>query len=491
MLTRLKVNGFKNLVDVDVRFSPFTCVAGANGVGKSNLFDAIRFLSALADRPLIEAAQVIRDEGGRGSDIRNLFHRVGDDYAPDMTFEAEMIIPKEGVDDLGQPAKAKGTFLCYKLRLRLLSTPETPISIQIVHEELQYVTVRTSEIPHHLHFPHSDEWRKSVIGQEKHGNNVEFLSTKPEANGTIIRQHYDGSPGKPYPRLASKLPRTVLSVATAAESPTVVLARREMQSWRLLQLEPAALRQSDELMVLETAPQIGTDGAHLAATLYRLARQDENTYSQIANQLADLLGDVRAINVDLDDKRELLTLLMTDKAGTTLPARSLSDGTLRFLALAAIKYDTQANGLICLEEPENGIHPQRIPAMLQLLQDIAVDAELPVEPGNPLRQVIVNTHSPSVVQEIPEESLLFVRRAEKVAGRSQRYQVARFACLSETWRATPPINMETIQLGDLLAYLASPSRAKKQDAKSSKQRVNDRRDVQELLHPSFGEPMTK
>ncbi|MBM3262563.1 MAG: AAA family ATPase [candidate division Zixibacteria bacterium] len=56
MLTRLKVSGFKNLVDVEVRFGPFTCIAGANGVGKSNLFDAILFLSALADRSLIEAA---------------------------------------------------------------------------------------------------------------------------------------------------------------------------------------------------------------------------------------------------------------------------------------------------------------------------------------------------------------------------------------------------------------------------------------------------
>lgn len=40
MLTRLKIRGFKNLVDVDVAFGPFTCIAGANGVGKSNLFDA-------------------------------------------------------------------------------------------------------------------------------------------------------------------------------------------------------------------------------------------------------------------------------------------------------------------------------------------------------------------------------------------------------------------------------------------------------------------
>jgi AAA15 family ATPase/GTPase len=56
MIIRLKVKGFKNLVDVDVRFGPFTCVAGVNGVGKSNLFDAIRFLSALASRPLTEVA---------------------------------------------------------------------------------------------------------------------------------------------------------------------------------------------------------------------------------------------------------------------------------------------------------------------------------------------------------------------------------------------------------------------------------------------------
>ncbi|MFA7061193.1 MAG: AAA family ATPase [Pedobacter sp.] len=62
MLTRLKVSGFKNLVDVDVRFGSFTCIAGANGVGKSNLFDAIILLSALADKPLLDAAKSVRDE---------------------------------------------------------------------------------------------------------------------------------------------------------------------------------------------------------------------------------------------------------------------------------------------------------------------------------------------------------------------------------------------------------------------------------------------
>ena len=59
MLTRLKVSGFKNLIDVDIPFGPFTCVAGANGTGKSNLFDAIQFLSALANHTLIDAARSV------------------------------------------------------------------------------------------------------------------------------------------------------------------------------------------------------------------------------------------------------------------------------------------------------------------------------------------------------------------------------------------------------------------------------------------------
>ena len=63
MLTRLEVDGFKNLDRIDVRLGPFTCIAGPNGVGKSNLFDAISFLAALAGRPRVEAASTVRRRG--------------------------------------------------------------------------------------------------------------------------------------------------------------------------------------------------------------------------------------------------------------------------------------------------------------------------------------------------------------------------------------------------------------------------------------------
>ncbi|MEH2280838.1 MAG: AAA family ATPase [Nostoc sp.] len=505
MLTRLKVSGFKNLVDVDVQFGPFTCVAGANGVGKSNLFDAIKFLSAIADIQLIEAALSVRDEGGRTADVRSLFHRVGDEYAEKMSFDAEMIVPEEGVDDLGQKAEASITFLRYSIILAY--RPDDGLrslgSLEIIKEELVHINL--GDAKKNLLFPHSVEWRKSAV---KGRRTSPFISTGDDKGKTVIKLHQDGRNGKPLSRLAMNLPRTVLSVANAAESPTVLLARREMQSWRLLQLEPSALRQPDEF----TSPtKLDMDGSHLAATLYHLARINKNhpinglsddeaeaqVYSQVANRLAELIDDVDEVGIDRDERREILTVIVTGKDSTSHPARALSGGTLRFLALAVLELDPQAQGLLCIEEPENGLHPERIPKILKLLQDIATDVDEPIGIDNPLRQVIINTHSPSVVMQVPDDSLLVAELKETVDS-GKRFKRVSFACLPDTWRQKDPEGMNVVPKNKLLAYLnpvvlgeSEPESNGKvgnlQQSKPTqpkKRRVVDRTDLQPLI-PGF------
>ena len=61
MLTRLEVDGFKNLINFSIDFGVFNCIAGLNGVGKSNIFDAIKFLSLLSEKSILDAALAIRD----------------------------------------------------------------------------------------------------------------------------------------------------------------------------------------------------------------------------------------------------------------------------------------------------------------------------------------------------------------------------------------------------------------------------------------------
>jgi predicted ATPase len=471
MLTRLKVSGFKNLVDVDVRFGPFTCIAGANGVGKSNLFDAIHFLSALADSSFIEAAQSVRDEEGRVFRIRNLFHRTGPQCDDVMSFEAEMIVPHSGVDDLGQSAKATSTFLTYSVDLayRINEERSTLGSLELLREELRHI--RVGEATKHLLFDHDPVWRTSAVSNERSA--PYFISTDDKEH--LIKLHQDSkgdakARGRTLSRLAASLPRTVLSTTNATENPTALLARREMQSWRRLQLEPSALRRSDSFTA---SPRVGTDGSHLPATLYRLARslksdsQESNAfpdvYGQLANRLSELISEVRRIGIDRDESRELLTIQLTTMDGSNHPAQALSDGTLRFLALAILELDPTEQGVLCLEEPENGIHPARIPAILKLLQDIAVDVNQPIDLYNPLRQVIINTHSPTIVQQVPEDSLVVVELKEKVQD-GNRFKHAVFGCLPGTWRTKS--GAAEIPLGILLDYLNPTGTAMRNEQES-------------------------
>lgn len=490
MLTRLKVSGFKNLVDVDVRFGPFTCVAGANGVGKSNLFDAITFLSALASDTIINAAMSVRDKGGKTADVRSLFHRVGMKHDNEMHFEAEMLIPHEGVDDLGQTAKASTTFLRYTLVLGYSDEENIrlPGTLRLLREDLDHI--KLSEAGRLLKFPHSvDTWRKSAVMGRR---TSPFISTEEEGGQRIVKLRQDGIKGRPKSFLAENLPRTVLSTVNATESPTTLLARREMQSWRLLQLEPSALREPDKFI---TPPGLGIDGAHLPATLYHIARlgpyssqvererSQKMIYDQIALNLSELIDDVYGINIDRDERRELLTLEVTAKDGTVYPARSLSDGTLRFLALAVLKLDTTAKGVICLEEPENGIHPARIPAMLNLLQDIATDTKRAIDSDNPLRQVIVNTHSPSVVDQVPDDTLLFAQLQNMVRG-DTRFKRTSFSWLRDTWRAKAEPDVVPVATGKLLVYMNPVSAFQQYPTKY--RRIVDRPEFQ-LHMPLFGE----
>jgi len=489
MLTRFQVTGFKNLVDVDISFGPFTCIAGANGTGKSNLFDAIHFLSSLADKPLLEAAMGVRDDQANTGDIRNLFHRAGNEYDKTMRFDVEMLVPKAGEDGLGQRAEATATFLRYVLELKYREHQNGLGSgkLEIVQEELTHF--RKSDAHKHLGFPHVvAKWRESVMHADRRA--VAFISTVVQEGGCgLIKLHQDGGHGgRPQERVASSLPRTILSVVNAAEAPTATLARTEMLSWRLLQLEPSALRHPDPFIAPTT---LGSDGSHLAATLYHLADPERDTesasrtYAQIARRLAELVEDVHDVHVDRDEKRQLLTLYVTNQDGTAHPAVSLSDGTLRFLALAVLEKDPNATGLICLEEPENGIHPGRIRAMLELLQDIASDPREPVDSDNPLRQVVINTHSPAVVAQIDQEDLVVAEEREMIC-EGRRFDRVCFRGLSDTWRTKSHDGQKGIALGQLMAYLDPLAEAlihEKPGAKGStrRKRVMDREDVQAWL----------
>ena len=209
---------------------------------------------------------------------------------------------------------------------------------------------------------------------------------------------------------------------------------------------------------------------------------DRDVYARVANKLSELVENVRGVAVDVDEKRQLLSIVMTDLQDTEHVASALSDGTLRFLALTVMESDPRSRRLLCLEEPENGMHPLRISAVIELLEELAVDVDEPVDADNPLRQVIVNTHSPSVVACVHDDALLVAR-----AGRGNESMVSRLAIhhLPDTWRDSRAADEPTVTRGDLLAYL-NPLQSISDDRdtpRAGATRVMHRKDLQQLGLP--------
>lgn len=449
MLTRLRINGFKNLRDVDVKFGPFTCIAGPNGVGKSNLFDAILFLSDLSSMPIVKAAGRARGTNGRASDFSSLFARDRNQTNDLIEFIVEMIVPGEVVDDFDRSAKPVATFLKYTLTLRLSkdngdSLGRDPIYIE--KEELRAQS--SSQADTLLDFPQRKQIpRRFIFGPGK--RTTPFIATALEPEPVLLLYGEHGLGGRPTKVPARKSPQTVLSGVNSVSHPTALAVRREMQSWRLLQLEPTALRKPDDFA---GESQISAVGEHLANTLVRLGKN-----ALVTSRLVELIPGVTSVEVDSDEVRQQRTVVVTMQGNQHYSASSLSDGTLRFLALSVLATDPKATGLVCMEEPENGIHPLRIPEMLNLvrsLSDADFDAEDWADRGA-IRQVIINTHSPLVVAELPDDELLM---AETLRLKGATF--VNFKPLNGTWRASvsSPAESGTITRGELRAYLAGPPR---------------------------------
>lgn len=144
--------------------------------------------------------------------------------------------------------------------------------------------------------------------------------------------------------------------------------------------------------------------------------EDGSNLGLILNDLQHRIGS-RKIVENLQKFYESVTDITTKIAGGTvqiflherglnqpIPATRLSDGTLRYLCLLMILLHPTPPPLICIEEPELGLHPDILPTIAQLLID-----------ASQRTQLIVTTHSDALISALSEipESILVCERDER------------------------------------------------------------------------------
>lgn len=186
------------------------------------------------------------------------------------------------------------------------------------------------------------------------------------------------------------------------------LAREHLGSWRRFQFhDTSAASPMRKTCSLDDNRFLRPDGSNLAAYLYRLARTHTESYRLIRKTIAlaapffdDFQIEPLALNA------EKLQLEWRHRGSEEyFGASSLSDGTLRFIALVTLLSQPAElrPKVILVDEPELGLHPYAIGLLASMIRSASVDT-----------QVIVATQSPILLDYFePEEVLVAERKDEE------------------------------------------------------------------------------
>lgn len=390
MITRIEIDGFKTFRNFSLNLAPLQVIVGPNGAGKSNLFDVLRLLSRLVESDLRTAFQDLRGEAGELFTILPSGERVNR-----MRLAVELLVEPNVRDSWGAEAAIRYTRLRYELVVLRDTDQQGLDRLYVDHEAL--LLIRRSE----------DQWIKQygVIGQEYWlpkvtGGRAPFISTESEHGIPTVYLHQDdrnrkGSGGRKG-SVAARMERTVLSGIQNTESPHAFAASEEMRNWHFLQLNPESLRKPSPMVGPQT---MAVDGKYLPGTLARLQAEDQFLLTDLSRDLANLVPGIVKIHLETDKARDEYVIWAEMEDGRRFSSRVLSDGTLRMLALIALKNDPDHKGVLCFEEPENGVHPFRLKKIAHLLTELGTDFADSDQQELPLRQFLSNTHSPLFIKQ--------------------------------------------------------------------------------------------
>lgn len=385
-ITELRLTAFKSYRDVVLPISPLTVLIGRNGSGKSNALDALEILSRLA----------------RGADVR-------DALEGDRGGSGPIRGGLEGCAPFG--------------------TDEFTIGVTVEVEESQEVdldlTVRVSPQPQIV--------RETLSGYVRGGTwwrtLLESQPADPDRSDldAAIWNHKRG----PNPRftfrgshlLTAQLPLR-LGGREAAEREVLAVVRSTLAVLGgVFQLDPVP-----HLMrtyVPEKDSELRRTAENLSAAVARLRETDPEKFARLLATVRNLPEyDVHDLEVGRGPYGDVMIALVEEQRGerATMPARQMSDGMLRMLAIATTLLSggggvdiggvlgADAGPLVLvIEELENGLHPTQAGALLGLIREASQQQGY---------QVVLTTHSPALLNALAgtdHAGVLVVSREEGTA----------------------------------------------------------------------------
>lgn len=386
MLKRIRLVDFKSFADAEVALGRITLLVGANASGKSNFLDALRFLRRT---PEMSLPRILNgdDDSGEGSGSW-----------PGL---------RGGSSEAARAGKAafsiESTWSGTVRRWREDTDTSTAVDLEATH---RIVCQTRSGV----------RLREEAILQ---GNTP--LATMKTAGGPSLEMEFHDDEERRY-RAESRVP-TDQSILCSSKHLFIWAEFETEQSENLLEAaftgirdlnpQPTRMRGYSALPTplqdpgargpslsdlpddLASTPTLSANGANLSAVLYRLCEspaEKEALVDWLSELCAPEIVGLAFEKTGLND----VMMKLVERGNQEISARSLSDGTLRFLGVLVGIRTAPPGSVILLEDIDAGLHPTRIKLLVEYLEAAIKRQRI---------QIIATTHSPALLQWASDETL--------------------------------------------------------------------------------------
>jgi predicted ATPase len=383
MLKSLRLENFKSFKNAELSLGDLTVLVGTNASGKSNIRDAFRFLHGISRGYSI--AEIIGEKYGEGGVLqwrgirggtKEITYCGADSFAIAISFSVQDGDTEYDLD--------------YRIEVKLDSSSPVPyINFEVLNCEQKKNPIFASHdsILNNLNSVRFyDSWHSS--GGDHFPNHIPMLfriEKEDKLKGAISKMDIDFD--IPFTKKLCEL------------------ALNTIGEMRFLDLSPDVMK----LPTFAGQSVLGDRGENLSSVMLDICR-DETRKAILLDWLQSLTPmDAKDFDFPEDFTGKIL-LRIEEASGQKTTAYSASDGTLRFLGLLAALLGNQRSQFYFFEEPENGIHPNRLSLLLQLMQQ---------EVANSSMQIVITTHSPLLLNFLSPESLEYASLMYRIGDRTE------------------------------------------------------------------------
>lgn len=371
MIKTLAIQNYRSIRELALPMTSLTLITGANGSGKSNLYRSLKLLASVAAGDIVGA---LAAQGGLTSTFW-----AGPEQISRQMQSGDM--PVEG----GPARRAKRLQLGFNLddigyAIALGLPVDGGVSRFALDPQIKRESIWAGEVCR----PASTLIdRKAAMARSRQGKTWQVFHQHLQAWESLLTHTSD---------------QQLL--------PEAVQLRQYISSWRFYdELRSDAQAPARQVHIGTRTTSLAGDGHNLAAALQTIIEIGDE---QALRDSISSAFDGAQLSIDVSPDTRFTAKLTMPGLLRPLTAAELSDGTLRFLMLAAALLSPRPAPLLVLNEPEASLHPDLFMALAQLIRRAAQHS-----------QVWVISHAARLIAALEEEANCMTHHLERSLGQTR------------------------------------------------------------------------